>query len=772
MGHSSYSIAAEKTPRSSPLSSDPPSPLVSELNTLRSSLFPSDLALSPLTRDVPEDSLMSHSDFPLALELSELSSSDSSWAGSEGPSHKPILVFSNPISGASSPSGCESAMLLFSFRTQVDWDVGPTDGANVKVLYEGLEEFLLFDQLQSYPNYMPWRHPDSAIDDPKPPVGSYNQEDMRRLSAHVMKIRDMPEGVLVLSGLSQLWVFMIFFVSLSGLELRFRRSFIMISDLPYRGVLSSVPLAAADVAIPDPTLEDLAASTPSIKVMAKAESSKKRKDFHFGAVLSHVAKCTRSAMAQSSGSTTQPNLFVVDSDEESDDDKDAYLSADAIHRDFFPFSPGPYYATYPEGGIAVSCEFIREGWNAPHQPTLTVLAKEVFKDPAICKTVVDQFPTPGEMVQIKALTNDQLKSLQERCSAFEGLESQVFGFQKRVADLNDKLSTFDASFVKAKTKRKEQKKKIKSLTENLNHLNAKVARLTFNLNCVTVLEAERDVEIQYRVQGELLSLTASAGPEHSLKVAWTKEEFAGDTRVSHLMIRESTVTHVYSSLKLPSNNAPSSSTAPLGQNEEWINAMVDMGQSVFPLDPNDVVVYLSIRERDNDSSLLSSAFEEAVAVSSRVQRALCFFLAEIVLSSMALELACCSSEAFAQEKGSSDPSTGVSQNFLSFNFAFPSYFSHSWGIFVAFVHPEVARHPMLIMLRVCIIVTFGLNQMENFGSFILNRNHSFDLRWFIPPSCYRCSLPKWVSALSLLISFLRFLLPSDPYLQPPPWALF
>ncbi|GKD34383.1 hypothetical protein Tco_1249892 [Tanacetum coccineum] len=166
---------------------------------------------------------------------------------------------------------------------------------------------------------------------------------------------------------------------------------------------------------------------------------------------------TRSDVAQSSGSTTRPNLFAADSDEESDDDEDAYsggsalptaegpnirdsrgkaamtdtadpssggdscsrcsavptsffrdLSGDAIHRDFFLFSPGPYYATYPEGGIASSCKFRCEEWDAPHQSTLTVLTKEVFKDLAICKIVVDQLPTSREMVQIETLTNDQL----------------------------------------------------------------------------------------------------------------------------------------------------------------------------------------------------------------------------------------------------------------------------------------------------------------------------------------------------------------------------
>ncbi|GKF54488.1 hypothetical protein Tco_0161398, partial [Tanacetum coccineum] len=36
------------------------------------------------------------------------------------------------------------------------------------------------------------------------------------------------------------------------------------------------------------------------------------------------------------------------------------VSGDAIHTDFFPFSVGPYYATYPESGVAGNCEFTHE----------------------------------------------------------------------------------------------------------------------------------------------------------------------------------------------------------------------------------------------------------------------------------------------------------------------------------------------------------------------------------------------------------------------------
>ncbi|GJY66055.1 hypothetical protein Tco_0468293 [Tanacetum coccineum] len=123
--------------------------------------------------------------------------------------------------------------------------------------------------------YMSWRHPHSAITDPKPPTGSYCQADVRRLSAFVVKLRDMPEGV--------------------------------------------------NAAIPAPTLEDLVAATLNYKVLSKAEYSMKRRASTSGAASSQVAKRTWSATAHSSGSSAWTTLFDDNesNDEESEDDDDA-----------------------------------------------------------------------------------------------------------------------------------------------------------------------------------------------------------------------------------------------------------------------------------------------------------------------------------------------------------------------------------------------------------------------------------------------------------------
>ncbi|GKA83093.1 hypothetical protein Tco_0789841 [Tanacetum coccineum] len=448
------------------------------------------------------------------------------------------------------------------------------------------------------PDYMSWRHPDSTINDLKPPAGSFNMEDVRRLSAHVVKLRDMPEGVLVLSGLSRVWKSRTCDLVLRGADGNVMgiHDFLClpewtgaeVQEEPHHDIRPTLqrlpfyctPPAAVDAGVSDPTPEDLAAGNPSVKVVAKAEASQKRYASISGAISSHVAKRTsddddacveiplvthiRSAVVIPSsrnqgegfaapiaeGLRAQDSLgkgIMIDAaaassacvsrPRSSSGPASSFrdISGDVIHRDVFPFSPGPYYATYLEGGVVWNCEFSHEEWDAPHQPTLTILTKKVFKDPSVGKTMVNQFPTPGEMVRIEALSSDQLttkmsvlhclmmshggellaryrgllqsyheyvqstdsrlKGYQEKFASLTGLKSQVPGLQRQIAGLNDKLSSFDAAFSKSKAKGKERKKKIKSLTKTLDQLNVDVVRLSTALNQATILEAEKDEEI-------------------------------------------------------------------------------------------------------------------------------------------------------------------------------------------------------------------------------------------------------------------------------------
>nr|GEZ37906.1 hypothetical protein [Tanacetum cinerariifolium] len=352
-------------------------------------------------------------------------------------------------------------------------------------------------------------HLNAAIDDPRPAAGSFNMADVRRLSAHIIKLRDMPEGVLVLSGLSRVWKNR-FCDPVLRVPMEMVWGRVKLFVLPF---YCTPPTAAADV-IPNPTTEDLAAGTPSSKILSKAEASQKRKASTFGADSSHVAKRTRFALAQSFGSTTRPSLFACDDDKSDDDDacieillvtplryaavipssgnqggssfapttegsntrakysrgKGIMVDAagapsggvirqrpssglapsfrdvfgDVIHTDFFPFSAGPYYATYLEDGVAGNYS--------------------------------------------------RLKCYKEKVAGLTGLELQMSTLKKQVSGLNDKLATPDASFTKYEAKGKERKNKIKSLSKTLTY-SSFCSKATTEEAGTTLADNFKDLEI-------------------------------------------------------------------------------------------------------------------------------------------------------------------------------------------------------------------------------------------------------------------------------------
>nr|GEX06962.1 chaperonin CPN60-like 2, mitochondrial [Tanacetum cinerariifolium] len=188
-------------------------------------------------------------------------------------------------------------------------------------------------------------------------------------------------------------------------------------------------------------------------------------------------------------------------------------------------------------------------------------------------------------------SDSRLKGYDERVAGLTGLELQVSALKRKVSGLNDKLSSFDASFAKSKAKGKERKKKIKSLTKSLDNLHAEFSR----------------------VQGELLSLAASAGLERKL----TNIPAIKDARVSPTIVKESAVTPASKSLELPTNIIPTSSVIALEQNEEWgtsyvldeVAEVTEVGSEHVSCGPADVVVALSVGKKV-DGLLPSSAPNE------------------------------------------------------------------------------------------------------------------------------------------------------------------
>ncbi|GJY96085.1 hypothetical protein Tco_0512446 [Tanacetum coccineum] len=458
---------------------------------------------------------------------------------------------------------------------------------------------------------MVWRHPGVTIDDLRPVAGSHSMAYMRRLSSHVIKLRDMPKAFMGIHD---------FFCLLKWTDVE-------VQEEPH---------------LDDPALEDLAVGTPSSKILAKAEASQ--------------------------------NLFVGDSDNESDCDDDACVEIPLVtplrSAVVIPLSGnqgGSSAASASEGSnsrdsrgkgiMADDADAPSVGVSRPRPSSgpAPSFRDEVFKDPTICKTVVDQFPTPGEMVWVESLSDDQLIAKMsvlhcmmmshggELLSLYRGLNQSHHEY---VLSSDSRLKDYEE---KSKAKGNEREKKIKSLTKSLDNLHTEVACLSAALNQVTVLEAEKDEEIlrlratppefssffqsQFqglvrkflashefsRVQGELLSLAASVGFERGLSRHRTKDEFvvvlkkmanfmpgaqdrlhatkpllvilylepeklacptnvplSRDARVSPPTTKESTMTPVSKSLELSTNADLTPSAVASEHNEEMVNVEVDV----------------------------------------------------------------------------------------------------------------------------------------------------------------------------------------------------
>nr|GEV38289.1 hypothetical protein [Tanacetum cinerariifolium] len=463
---------------------------------------------------------------------------------------------------------------------------------------------------------MVWRHPDVAIDDPRPAAGTFNMANKNRFcdpvlwgaDRNVMGIHDF----LCLPG----WT--VAEVSTSGaasslVAKRTRFALAQSSSSTTRPSLfagdddESADNDDACVEIPLVTPLRSFIVIPSSgnqggsSVAPTAEDSNTRDSQGKGIMVDDVAAPSGGVSRQIPSSRPTPSF------------RDVF--GNAIHMNFFPFFAGPYYTTYPENGVAGNYEFTREEWDAPHRPTFEILTKDVFKDPDVSR-------------------------------------------------LNDKLATFDASFAKSKAKGKERKKKIKSFTKSLDNLHFEVARLSAALNKATILEAKRDDEIL--VQGELLSLAANAGFERSFPfVAQTDYAFLNkifeyaakplsvilqlkpenlvhptnvpipkDPHVSSPIAKESSVTPVPKSFELFANVAPVSSVVASEQNEEQVNAVVDgsdfemadavESKRIFSV-PTDVVAALSVG-RKGDGSITSSTIKEFGFAPSTLLVALPFLL--------------------------------------------------------------------------------------------------------------------------------------------------
>ncbi|GJT47974.1 hypothetical protein Tco_0974131 [Tanacetum coccineum] len=219
--------------------------------------------------------------------------------------------------GDEGPSSGGTKLNLTFITAEGDWFSFAKRGDHKPVCMEvaksGLklwkEKIFLIDR-RAIPFYMPWRHPDSCITDKVPT--SFNQNHIDQLKAHIVKLRDISEGVLVQSGLSRVWhnpmcdpvlrrsdntVMSIYdflcMPSLDNVTIREEPHRLDTSTLG-RVVERTTSPAPSGTTIPRASPEEITVTRPDRKVVTKADYSAKQKASTRLEISINVAKKTKS----------------------------------------------------------------------------------------------------------------------------------------------------------------------------------------------------------------------------------------------------------------------------------------------------------------------------------------------------------------------------------------------------------------------------------------------------------------------------------------------
>ncbi|GJV42101.1 hypothetical protein Tco_1420541 [Tanacetum coccineum] len=333
------------------------------------------------------------------------------------------------------------------------------------------EKFFLIDR-RAIPFHMPWIHPDSCITDNVPT--SFNQSYVDQLKAHIVKLCDISEGVLLRSGLSRVLrnpmcdpvlrrsantVMSIYdFLCMPSLDK------VTVREEPH-GLNTSILGRVADrTTSPAPvgTVVPRASQRKSPLPVLIARSNKKGSgagssgqaagneveqtddgtlddddqrdgsEFAMDGVSEDASPPTQEVVP---APNTQPLDAGTGADEiASDGDVDPYYKArvgntagDVIERDLLPFVPGPYYIPYP------------------------------YEEGSGSETALDRFPTPAETYRLKELSSvklsDRMSFTVHANEEVSRLTAELGVLKSRCQTAEHKLSSWDKKHRKYRNER-------------------------------------------------------------------------------------------------------------------------------------------------------------------------------------------------------------------------------------------------------------------------------------------------------------------------------
>nr|GEV03962.1 hypothetical protein [Tanacetum cinerariifolium] len=412
--------------------------------------------------------------------------------------------------------------------------------------------------------------------------------DVRRLSAHVIKLRDMPEGVRVLSGLSRVWKSRVCDPVLWGADGNVTgiHDFLCLPqwtsaevqeeshlDLgrPFRGFPFTVLLLLWPMLLFWIQLRRISMWVPLVlRFLLRMKLPRSERPL--------VLVPPRAMFLSAPGNQARRSTAPANKDPNTRGK--GIMADDAAAPSVGVSRPRPSSSPVPLFMDVSDMLFMR----------ISSLFLLVNIMPPILKMAL--LGTASLLARSGMIPDSRLKGYEEKVAGAAGLKLQVSTLKKKVSRLNDKIASSDASFAKSKAKGKDKKKKIK-----LAEASFLVARTDYAFLNKIFEHATEPLLVILQLEPEKLARPANVPPSR-------------DARVSPPTTKELTVTPSYTSLELSINGI----SVALEDAVEFVEVWLGHASS----DHNDVGVSLSVGEKGDGLVPSYAAAEEAATNSSSV----------------------------------------------------------------------------------------------------------------------------------------------------------
>nr|GEU47079.1 hypothetical protein [Tanacetum cinerariifolium] len=187
-----------------------------------------------------------------------------------------------------------------------------------------------------------------------------------------------------------------------------------------------------------------------------------------------------------------------------DDDFGIATRGEEIDLTLFPFAPAAYHMPYTYKGVS-SPLYSKEEWNEPHASESSLLCKDIFKDPNVCRKALDETITPAKLRMTESLLPLELSN-REKFDQKKGVV-RLLRSERYVASEEVKRSQSQLTNAKAASA---------CLTEELTRTDAKLSE-----QALTLLSSDKFHASLARVA----SLGINYNVERGLRIGRTNAEF-------------------------------------------------------------------------------------------------------------------------------------------------------------------------------------------------------------------------------------------------------